>query len=125
MELKVRAAHEQSAASGEDLKSLMDAAHSERAAREEAERALAADTVVVDGLKEDWQRKLRDRRKEVRNALQLRIYITLPVARCDYHRQQLTADKAVKGGLKEDRQRKICGTCARRCEFRLLLIEML
>ncbi len=68
MELKVRAAHEQGAWCAEDLKALTDAMHEERAAREEAERQLAAGRAVVDGLREDWQRKLRDRRKEVRAA---------------------------------------------------------
>ena len=41
----------------------------EKAAREDAERQLGADRDIVDGLRSDWQRKLRDRRKEARTSV--------------------------------------------------------
>lgn len=44
---------------------LADEMHVERAAREDAERQLAADKALVENMRADWQRKLQERRKEV------------------------------------------------------------
>jgi chromosome segregation ATPase len=49
----------------EDQAALMHAMHETRAARAEAEQQLVHMREVIDGIKADWHRKLKDRRMEV------------------------------------------------------------
>ena len=66
MSLKVRAARELKDDNEADLAALTAAMHAHRAEREEAEAQLAHEREVAAGIRADWERKLADRRKEVR-----------------------------------------------------------
>jgi len=61
----MRAAREARDAASEDLHALRAQFHEMVAAKEEAERELGAAVAQLDQVRGDWQRKLRDRRKEI------------------------------------------------------------
>ena len=72
MSLAVRRARELKEDSAEDVAALTAAMHEHRAAREEAETRLAHEREVSEGIRSDWERKLADRRKEVRSIRRVR-----------------------------------------------------
>lgn len=53
-------------AAGDDCAALTRQMHEQRAAKEDAERELGATVAMYDQVRGDWQKKLKDRRKEVR-----------------------------------------------------------
>ena len=65
MDANVRAARAACDAYAEDSTALTAHVHAAAAAREDAERDLAVCRRQVASMRADWQRKLRDRRKEV------------------------------------------------------------
>lgn len=65
LDLKVREARTAVDAFTEDHVALTEHMHAARAAREDAERDLAAAKAQKEAVAHDWQRKLQDRRKEV------------------------------------------------------------
>jgi hypothetical protein len=53
----------------DDYTTLTKHMHEMRAAKEDAERDLGAVVTMFDQVRRDWQKKLKDRRKEVGQAL--------------------------------------------------------
>ena len=87
MDAQVRAARAACDAYGEDRAALTAHVHAAAAAREDSERELAVCRRQVAAMRADWQRKLRDRRKEVR-AFTLRMHrLQRVTALPDCHRQ--------------------------------------
>lgn len=69
MDAQVRVARAAADAYAEDRAALTAHVHAAAAAREDAERELAVCRRQVASVRGDWQRKLSDRRKEVRRAM--------------------------------------------------------
>ena len=65
-EQQMREARALSKDADDDHTALTKHMHETRVAREEAERELASTVAMFDQVREDWRRKLKDRRKEVR-----------------------------------------------------------
>ena len=82
MDAQVRAARAACDAYGEDRAALTAHVHAAAAAREDAERELAVCRRQVAAMRADWQRKLRDRRKEVRAFVLCMQRLQRIIARC-------------------------------------------
>ena len=65
MERKVRDARDAKTAAAEDHAALTQHMNDMRAAKEDAEKQLSRTRRLLDDAKKDWQRKLKDRKKEV------------------------------------------------------------
>jgi t-SNARE complex subunit (syntaxin) len=65
LELKVREVRAAVDAFSEDQVALTEYMHATRVAKEDAERDLATAKAQKEAVRNDWQRKLQDRRKEV------------------------------------------------------------